>query len=213
MTNSLKFLPFKSLPAKAEIEVIGNPTIGEIEVPKFGSLQLGEWLQYFERSGEIKGNKAFTEDQRKTAFRVLEATLILRRLVPEWTEKDTTGVWVAKDAPSGENHLQPSEALIEGLAAFFDKEFLKWRPTGHVFLVENQIIPVAERMAIAQAKKDGLVVVTRSDLESQGIFLGYRSGNVPQNKPGEKLMVWRVVKDFSAPEGFGGGVAEASQKK
>ncbi|MEM9245610.1 MAG: hypothetical protein AAGA67_07720 [Cyanobacteria bacterium P01_F01_bin.153] len=208
----MKLLPFKKLPAKADSYTVGDSTIGEIELPKFGVLTLGEWVQYFDGNANIEANKDLSKDQKLVKRRVLEATLMLQRLDPTWTEKDTSAVWVVKDSPSGEHRVTPSEKLIKALADFFDKEFNQWAPSGYAFMVENQVIPKAREMAIARAKEDGLVVVTRSDLQSKGIFLGYRRQYVPQNVTGQTLLKWIVVDDFAPPAEFGDEEGDGEKK-
>ena len=210
MTLNLSALPFKTFPSESNWVTIGGSPIGEIQIPKIGSAGLNEYLFYCEQVAQIDEDSSLSPEQKSLRYRLAQATALLTRLDPEWTLEKTKSPWVCQSGGETQTFV-PSMALIEALGDFFVNELNRWEPTDYVLRIEHQLIPEAKKLAIAEAKKRRLVVMTRTDLERSGIYLLYRRKHVPKSPPGDPLQ-WVLVADHGGAEGFGKEEADSPKK-
>ena len=216
MTSNLnerpfKGLPFKTFPSDSNWITIGGSPVGEIQVPKFGSAGLNEYLFYCNQVALIEGDSSLSPEQKSVRYRLAQVTALLIRLDPTWTLKKTQSPWECQASDGSTQTFIPSMALIEALGDFFVNELNRWEPTDYVLRIEHQIIPEAKKLAIAQAKQQRLVVMTRTDLERSGIFLLYRRRHVPKSQPDDPLQ-WVLVADHGGAEGFAKEESRPSKK-
>jgi len=191
-------LPFRTLPAPADVEVIGNPTIGEITLPRYGSVTANELNAYRDRLAELP--KDLSPGQEDSGLREIKVTTLFQsRVNRQWTTAHTLGSWTVE--VNGEPvAIEPSEVLIRLICQFFDNELEEGKPShGYSAIIQGRLTKEAKALAIAHAKEKGLVVVTNNNLESQAIYFLYERHLVPQGG----VPKWRVVADHAGAQGFG----------
>ncbi len=198
-------LPFKSLPGPSAWRCLGNPAIGEINVPKYGSVTYGEWVRYYDGLAAIEQDAELTQEQRSARVRGLQAGLILRRVEPAWQIDQMGEPWLTRSEQGELSPVSVSDLLVTELSKFFLGELNRWMPSGYVMLVEHESADTAQKIAIAEAEREGLVVLTRADLRLSGMFALFHRRSQPQGG----TPVWEVVADYSRDEEFSETEAEA----
>lgn len=170
MSKPLRSLPFRLHPEASPIEIVGTSPIGEIEIPRFGSLLVGESLAYERGLADLEQPVGDVADKH------LKVTILIRsRLDPDWDTADTEGL---------------SSALLDALADFWLHEQARWEPFGFEAAVQSKGDGLA--IATAYAQEHGLCVCTRKDLAKQGIYYVFRRVLVPHGG----FPAWETVADF-----------------
>ena len=197
-SNDVFALPFEILPAQNDTVLIGDPTIGQLRLPRQGSLTLAELMEYRTRAADIEADPDLSPSEKDSQFRVAQVTVLFKsRLNPEWTVLKTKGEWPVM--VEGEiRRIRPSEVLIRLICEFFLNELNTWEPTKYSACIQTALIDEARDLAIAHAKEKKLCVVTNDTYEAQATFFLFERHLVP--KDGHPH--WRVIEDFCEPRGF-----------
>ena len=196
-------LPFTIAPRSPHGVVVGDEINGALSIPTFGSLLVGELLEYQQALQAIResGDSIELQDVR---VRVLRATILMRsRVCPEWSEADTLrGTWRIT-LPSGEvAEARATKGLIDALTRLWLHEQTEWEPEDYVLVaVGEKGLEACTRIA----KEINGEVATRPDMSSSGTYYAYRAGKTP--KDAGNPMGWYVV------ESFAGGDAPAAPEK
>lgn len=159
---------FKTLPSNAKTAVVGNPHIGEIEIPKYGSLTIGEHTAYFEKVNDLIKNDV--DGLLNINLTLWKTTILIQsRIDPEWThDKTVSPVWVVTDANDNTVSFKPVFSLLEAIEKFFDSERNQWSLGEFNLLVQGT---GALSLAIAECDKvPGSRVVTNPSLQGKETY-------------------------------------------
>ena len=159
---------FKTLPANVKTVVVGNPNIGEIEIPKYGSLTIGEHTAYFEKVNDLIKNDV--DGLLNINLTLWKTTILIQsRLDPNWTHDMTTAsVWVVSDENGNNVSFKPVFSLLEAIEKFFDAERNQWSLSEFNLLVQGT---GALSLAIAECDKvPGSRVVTNPSLQGKETY-------------------------------------------